>query len=96
MSDGVRRGADLAVLDGDAKYRFDTGSLRVVVIPGRCRRGHRLAAGYRVRDSGSVLVVRCSTCAAAGEGNPSWRLRSVPPIANVAELDDAAYPDLDR
>lgn len=87
---------DLAVLDGVARYRVDDGGYRVVVLPAWCRRGHSLAVGCRVRDSGGVLVIGCSACAAAGEVGPSWRLRSVPPLANVAELDDAAYPELGR
>jgi hypothetical protein len=96
MPDGALSGTDLPVLDGDALYRIDDGGTRVVVLPARCRRGHLLSEGYRVRDSRGVLVMRCSACAAAGEVNPCWRLRSVAPVANVAELDDAAYLDLGR
>jgi hypothetical protein len=85
---------DLAVLDDDAQYRVDHGGYRIVVLPARCRHGHALTTGYRVRDTGGVLVVRCSARAAAGMADPAWRLRSIPPIANAAELDAAAYPDL--
>lgn len=92
----AHNGPDLPILDGDALYRCDDGGCRVVVLPARCRRGHRLADGYRVRDSGDVLEIRCSACAAAGEADPCWRLRSVPPVANVAELDHDAYLDLGR
>lgn len=96
MSDRVHTAADMEVLDGVAQYRVGMGGCRIVVLPARCRRGHLLAAGYRVRDSAGMLVIRCSACAAAGDTDSSWRLRSVPPIANIAQLDDAAYPDLGR
>ncbi|WP_267903855.1 hypothetical protein [Amycolatopsis acidiphila] len=38
-----------------------------------------------------MLQVRCDACAAEGEPNHSWFLRSSGPVANIAEMDDAPY-----
>jgi hypothetical protein len=84
-------------LDAAVHYRCDAYGARVAVLPATCRHGHDLASrGYRARESGGVLRLRCSTCAAAGVPDPSWRLASTEPVANVAELDDSPYVDLAR
>lgn len=92
------QGPELARCDGDARYRVDGAGTRAVVLPATCRRGlHRLATGgYRVTEGNSVLRVRCDRCATSGDLDHSWIFRSSGPLANRAELDDAAYDDIRR
>ena len=79
-------------VDGVVRYRTDRFGSRVAILPATCRRGHSLGlAHYRARESNGIIRVRCDTCAAAGLPNPHWTLRSIGPIANVAELDDQPY-----
>lgn len=79
-------------VDGVVVYRNDAYGTRVAVLPATCRHGHDLTAvGYRARDSGGLLLLRCQECAATGVINAYWRLASTPPVANVAELDDGPY-----
>ena len=93
MTDGMSSN-DPAV-DGVARYRNDRFGAPVVVLPATCRHGHNLAGcGYRVREANGVLRVRCNMCAGIGTSNPFWTLSSTGPVANRAELDNSAYPEL--
>jgi hypothetical protein len=83
------------IVDGSVAYRSDAHGARVALLPATCRRGHDLAAvGYRARESGGVLRMRCAACASAGVPDPYWTLRSTEPVANLAELDDGPYQHL--
>lgn len=66
-----------AAADGAVVYRRDAYGGRVAVLPATCRHGHDLATvGYRAREGGGVLRVRCAACAATGVRDPYWTLRS--------------------
>lgn len=80
------------ITDGAVIYRVDRHGARIAVLPATCRHGHLVAvAGYRAREADGVLQLRCNACASSGASNPYWTLRSTPPVANVAELDDTPY-----
>lgn len=72
---------------------MDGTGRRAVVVPATCRTGrHALRLrGCRLTEGGGLLQVRCDACAAEGEPNHSWFLRSSGPVANVAEMDDTPY-----
>lgn len=80
------------LIDGAACCRRDSFSARVLVLPATCRHGHDLAAvGYRAREAGGIVRVRCAACAAAGASDPFWTLATTEPVANIAELDSTPY-----
>lgn len=79
-------------VDGVVHYRTDRFGARVAILPATCRQGHALRVTYyRAREADGVLRVRCDACAAAGVSDPYWTLRSTPPVANLAELDNGPY-----
>lgn len=83
--------SDNDVFDAVVVYRTDPYGARIAK-PATCRYGHPLTgSGSRIREAEGVRRVRCGVCAAAGVLNAYWTLRSTPPVANLAELDDGPY-----